>query len=204
MQEEILQIQGVQTSMAMKNPLAHLVTAFPYIDDQISENNNLNQTKQLAYRSEAERLVREEMRKMEPQDYLKNLPMPSTENLEKSELIQKEFERIKNKEPMPPIKTEQYALPTGNLENIKDTQKLKNIIDKTKILSQHNNLRQINGQLLKKYGPDSYKQYISDLIKVRDQNAQLEKDTIDLEKEVIDVRRKKMKLVQDQQQNQQQ
>lgn len=33
---QLLALPTTQTSLALKNPLAHLVTALPYIDDQLN------------------------------------------------------------------------------------------------------------------------------------------------------------------------
>ena len=71
-------IHGNQNYLVFDNEHAQLVTALPYIDEQMEDQGTKDRVTEL---------IKQEMKALQKRDYLEKLPMPKLEHLE-SEFIQ--------------------------------------------------------------------------------------------------------------------
>ena len=118
----------------------------------------------LYYKEEANRLIKEELDKEIPtKDYLEKLQYPDMKFM-KNPLIKSEFDRIKNNDTLSVIKGDyktKFEAPAPN--KYRDEKNWKNLLNQISISSQNLNIKSMNLELITKYGPLSWKKYMSKL-----------------------------------------
>ncbi|KAL4444532.1 hypothetical protein ABPG74_016825 [Tetrahymena malaccensis] len=142
----MLSLTSSDIPLVYKNSLAKLVTSLPYVDAEADDNIKIK----------VQRLIKQEMALMEKQDYLQDLPMPKT-HLYDSPLIQEELQRVKNLQ----LLEEPQILQLPNLDlDTAESSQLKEFNDIASKINQYNNIKQVNLELMLKYGPDSHKLFM--------------------------------------------
>jgi len=126
-----------------------LVDALPYIDEEYNDPR---------MKDMVDGLVREEMRRFDPPDYLKDRLPELTLRFANNPVLKKEFERIRSKKSMKKMNlAERYKLRAP--ENPDDPNAWRESVRRAKTLLEHNSNRLLNLRLLNKFGPDAWKAY---------------------------------------------
>jgi len=151
-QQNLLALPSTDVPLVYQHNLSHLVTSLPYIDADIDSQAM----------AQAQKLIQDEMKIMPKKDYLANLRLKDFRS-SASIYLESELERIKNGVTLDAVDPKAY-----NPENLlnpqqqNDLNSLKAAKIKADGLSQHNNFKLINLELLNKYGAASWKDYLND------------------------------------------
>jgi pre-mRNA-splicing factor SPF27 len=153
-----------------------LIDSLAYIDQEYKNDTRVNE--------EMKRLIDEEMKNFEPGNYLDKY-----ESIENSDFIKEEFKRIENKKKLPLITNIQtkFDLPPPN--KTQDDQAWEIIHNRINLSLQHFNIKSFNLDLLIKYGPSTWKKYLS-LFENLINQLEAEKETIEKRNEEINQERK--------------
>jgi len=156
--DTVLALTSSHVPLVFQNPLSNLVTSLPYIDQDPDPRmqNTINM------------MIQEEMRNLAEVDYLQTLPLPEFK-FEKNETILKEYERIAAGGIIPGLGIENYIPPTLTDKENKDLTKLEEADKRMDAIIEHKNLQLINHELMLKFGPSSWKEYIGDYSQLKNQ-----------------------------------
>jgi len=156
-----------------------LIDALPYVDDEVRKyarsddddvyiSRTTQQTHTHAHtiqynlpgmKEYVAQLVKEEMGRFTPPDYLEKFPTRSLEFTDRNPVLKNEFERMNKNIPMKPFDVSRYKLekPTGKSQ--KDPEAWKACVRNAEAQLEHQSNRILNLKLLKKYGADKWKSY---------------------------------------------
>jgi len=139
---------------------ADKIDALPYIDPH--DDNAQRQV---------EALVRDEMRRFAPQDYLAQLPALPTPKYD-SLYLQGEMERLKRGEPMPRVDITRYKVEQPPPSKKNDPEAWNNAVRNAQAQLEHQHLRLVNLELLNNYGANAWKVHNYTLEKLHKSVAQ--------------------------------
>ena len=157
-----------------------LIDSLPYIDS----NDDLY------YKEEANRLIQAEMQNGNPtKDYLELLPYPELKFMT-NPLIKFEFDRFQKNEKLNVIKSDyktKFEAPATN--KYRDEKNWNNLLDLLSISQQHLSVKEMNLELITKYGSAAWKKY---MLKFENLIKQCEKEKMNLVKSIeeINIQRK--------------
>mmetsp|Transcript_19379 Transcript_19379/g.41933 ORF Transcript_19379/g.41933 Transcript_19379/m.41933 type:complete len:260 (+) Transcript_19379:104-883(+) len=160
-----------------------LIDALPYVD---TYEGNVKQ--------QVDALIEEEMSKStkKPADYLREMPAMPPSTLKDHPLLVAEMERIKKREPLPPLDTSRYRLDPPPQSRRHDPSAWKSAVDNAAAQLEHQTNRILNLELMLKYGDNVWRaQALSDEAGVKRVEAQLAET-----KKAIDALNKERKLQQ--------
>lgn len=136
-------------------------------------------------KDQVDQLIKNEMKQFKPKNYLEHLPYP--ELFKSSEFLRLEFERISKGEKLKVIKLPELKKTTSS-----DPKELEKYLNTLKQMTEYENTKMINLQLMEKYAPASWRLYNSHLEK---QKNNLDKE-LEITKQKIDTVNKKRKFEQ--------
>lgn len=139
-------------------------------------------------------MVDEECRRYKPtKNYLEQLPTLNTVAFE-TDLMKNEFQRIESGVRMETMNTKRYELPAPSSGKLSEIQAWQECVDNSFAQLEHQTIRNINLELLQKYGCETWKSALEILVA---QNAKAQKELQELKKEIQDVNwRRKTKQLQ--------
>lgn len=148
----------------------HLIDALPYIDSLTAEEKRT-----------VDKMIEEEMRlsAKSPADYLKDLPPLPPLKFEGHPLLQQEYERVRQEQPLPPMDATRLRLDPPPLTRRNDPAAWKAALDNAHCQLEHQYNRLLNLELLLKFGPNAWRAH----------NDQLDAHNKQLEGEVAAARK---------------
>lgn len=142
-------------------------------------------------KQEMEQLIQEEMTNLKPKDYLNELPVPNNNPF--SDLVNQEMERVEKKQKINvnfKINNKFEIPPPSKYYDVSHWESLLNQVN---ISQQHLELKSLNLELLIKYGPNSWRKYLTRFENVVKQ-LEIEKVNLEIDNEEINKRRKFIQL----------
>ncbi|KAL1511901.1 hypothetical protein AB1Y20_005183 [Prymnesium parvum] len=164
--------------MALLGPRTH-IDALPYVDQQYTEDA----------RREVERLIAQELKTFKPsKDYL--APWPQHEvDFEAHPLLQAEWMRVCDKQPMPKLDTTRYQLDPPPPNRQHDMSAWHKSIENAQAQLEHQANRLVNLELLQKHGNNVWKAQLNALDAANNSVARMIAET-DASIEAVNKRRK--------------
>lgn len=138
-------------------------------------------------------MVDEECRRYKPtKNYLEHLPPLNTAAFE-TELMKNEFHRIESGVRMETMNTKRYELPAPGTGKLSEIQAWQESVDNSFAQLEHQSIRNLNLELLEKYGCEAWKSALEILVGL---SARAQKELQELKKDIQDVnwRRKTKQL----------
>jgi hypothetical protein len=153
-----------------------LIDSLAYIDQEYRNDRRIIE--------EMKRLIAEEISKFEPINYLEKY-----QQIEESEFLKKEFSRVESRRKLGLITDIQtnFELPPPN--KAQDDKTWETLHNNMNISLQHSNIKSFNLDLLIKYGPSTWKRYLS-LFENLIEQLEIEKESIDKKNDEINQERK--------------
>ncbi|KAI8466280.1 MAG: breast carcinoma amplified sequence 2 [Monoraphidium minutum] len=140
--------QKVLAIEATRRPGEDLVDALPYIDPLTPD-----------IKKQVEALIEAEMRtsSKRPADYLKELPALPPAKFEGHPLLQAEYERVRARQPMPPLDITRFRLDPPPMAKRGDVGAWRSALDNAGAQLEHQLNRISNLELLLKFGPNAWR-----------------------------------------------
>jgi len=148
----LLASMAPEAMMALPAPTT-LIDALPYVDSQYNDAK---------MKKRVDQLVQAEMETFAPRDYVAHLPQYEP-NFEDHPVLQAEWMRICDQQPMSRIDTSRYALDPPPVAKQADPQAWRRAVENAEAQHEHQNTRLNNLELLQKHGANLWLAHIDSL-----------------------------------------
>ncbi|GAM28692.1 hypothetical protein SAMD00019534_118680 [Acytostelium subglobosum LB1] len=129
-----------------------LVDSLPYIDAPLTDQEQ----------SVINELIREEMSRFEPPDYLAQLPAAHSFDYNSFNFLENEMNRIQENKTMEQFNLTRYKVEKPPASMKHDVDAWQSAVDNAKAQCEHQETRRTNLQLLQRYGVNAWKKYLED------------------------------------------